>query len=185
MKTSKLPIILCAIFLTIPTFAHDSNSCSPAGVWYGGSDYKYLLTITPLTENTFALQYEADFANSTFGYSAWTSWRGQLKRQANNRYDGQVISLYTTSSELPPPETSYELDAVRESVHFVDCDNIKATIYFFSAYLDLGKIPFVDTPDFSYLPLGETIIETYRRVPTQCKVCDSFGAPSLRARNKR
>ncbi len=77
-----------------------------------------------------------------------------------------MISLYTTSSELPPPETSY--DAVRESVHFVDCDNIKATIYFFSAYLDLGKIPFVDTPDFSYLPPGETIIETYRHVPTQC-----------------
>ncbi len=106
MKTSKFLFVLCFALLAIPAFAHDSNACSPVGVWYGGSDYKYLLTITPLADNTFALQYEAGFSNSTFGYSAWTSWRGQLKKQGFNHYVGQVISLYTTSSELPPPETS-------------------------------------------------------------------------------
>ena len=184
MKISKLLFILCFVFLAIPAFAN-GNTCSPVGVWYGGSDYKYLLTITPLSENTFALQYEADFANSTFGYSAWTSWRGQLKRLSNGRYVGQVISLYTTSSELPPAETSYEVDAVREAVKFVDCDNLKATIDFFGAYLDLSKTPFVDVPDFSYLLPGEIIIETYHRVPTHCTVCDSFGAKSLRSRNTR
>ena len=74
---------------------------------------------------------------------------------------------------------------VRESVEFVDCDNLKATIYFFGAYLDLGKVPFIDAPDFSYLPPGENIIETYRRVPSNCLVCDSVGTPAVSAWKKR
>jgi hypothetical protein len=184
MKTGMGLLILLCVFLSMPGFARDSNTCSPTGVWYGGSDYKYMLTITPLTEDTFAIQYEAVFANSSFGYNAWTSWQEQLKQQKDGHYTAQAISLYTTSSELPPPENSYELDAIREKVEFTDCDNLKATIYFFGAYLDLVKLPFVDAPDFGYLSPGETIIETYHRVPTKCMVCDSFSVPSLRMRNK-
>lgn len=81
MKTGMGLLILLCVFLSMAGFARDSNTCSPTGVWYGGSDYKYMLTITPLTEDTFAIQYEAVFANSSFGYNAWTSWQGQLKQQ--------------------------------------------------------------------------------------------------------
>lgn len=184
MKATRLLLIILGLFVSISSFAHDTKSCSPTGVWYGGSDYKYLLTITPITEDRFTIRYEPVFANATFGYSAWTSWPGELKRQRNGHYVGQIVSMYTISSELPPPETSYELDAVRESVEFIDCDNLKATIYFFGAYLDLSKVPFRDAPDFSYLAPGETAVETYRRVPTNCTVCDSFTTPSLTARMK-
>ena len=91
MKTSKLLLILCFALLQSPPFAHDSNAGSSVGVWYGGSDAKYLL----------------------------------------------------------------------------------------------NKTPFIDAPDFSYLLPGGSTIETYRRAPTHCEVCDTFRAPSLRSRNKR
>src|SRR5437660_5801808 len=131
----------CCVLLSIPSFASQSaKACSPAGVWFGGSDYKYMMTVRPVTGDKFAIRYEADFANNAFGYMAWTSWSGELKRQNNGRYIAQIISMYTTSTELPPPDSSYELDAVRESLELTDCDNIKATIYFFSGYLDLNKV---------------------------------------------
>ena len=165
--------------------AQSSNACVPTGVWYGGSDFKYMLTITPLTQDTYAIRYEPVFANGSFGYNAWTAWSGELKKQKNGRYVGQVMSVYTTSTELPPPDTSYEMDGVRETVEFTNCDNLKATIYFFSGYLDLGKVPFIDAPDFSYLGPGETIIETYRRMPTACTVGGAPVSPTLKTRVKR
>lgn len=184
MKAAKFLIILCCLFPSITSFAQGSKACSPTGVWYGGSDYKYMLTITPLTGDKFTIRYEAVYSNNTFGYTAWTSWPGELHKQKNGRFVGQAISMYTTSSELPPSETSYELDAIRESVEFLDCDNIKSTIFFFGAYLDLSKVPFVDAPDFSYLPPGETITENYHRMPTTCTVCDASTAPALTTRRK-
>jgi len=184
MKTCKLLLLLGFVFSSVWSLAQTSNACSPVGTWYGGSDYKYMMTITPTTGDKYAIRYEAVFANGLFGYNAWTSWSGELKKQKNGRYSAQIISMYTTSTELPPPGTSYEMDAVRETMEFASCDNLQATIYFFSAYLDLSKVPFIDLPDFSYLGPGETIIETYRRMPVNCIVCSSATAPTSQLRSR-
>lgn len=189
MRFDRLLLILGCVLFSLSGFAQGPKACSPVGVWYGGSDYKYMLVITPIEDGEFAIRYEPVFANSSLGYATWTTWSGQLKKIRHNRYAGQVISMYTTSSVLPAPEGSYEIDAVAESVEFVDCNNIKARIHFFGAYFDQTKVPFLDQPDASYLPPEGSMLESYRRVPTKCTVCDSFhgpsGTPAFSDRRKR
>ena len=159
MSRIKLLIICCCALLVIPSFAQTPNNCSRIGTWYGGSDYKYLMTITPITGEGFAVRHEAVYDNAVWGYKAWTSWSGELSRLKNGRYAGQSISLYTTSPDPQPPPSSFELDAVRFWDEFVDCNTIKLTIDFYVAYFDLNRIPFVDSPDLSYLPPGGTIVK--------------------------
>ena len=164
--------MLCCAFLGTSAFADNLATCSPIGVWYGGSDYKWLLTITPIGGVSYAMRYEGDFSNSAFGYKAWTSVSGRLTKQKNGQYVGQMIMMLTTSAKTPPPVKSYELDAARESMEFVDCNNIKSTISFYGGYKDPNKVPYIDTPDISFLTPGQTIVETYRRMPNTCTVCD-------------
>ena len=191
MRTITLAAFVLVLFLSISSASQTARSCSPVGVWYGGSDYPYMLTITPVASatgpiwgETFAIRYEAVYDNSSFGYRAWTSWSGQLSRLKNGRYVGQAIARLTTSSELPPPSNTLELDAVRMWDRFIDCNTIQSTIDFFGAYLDTNKVPFVDPPDINYLPPGG-IVEVYHRVPTACSACSLTGAsasPLLRKR---
>ncbi len=90
--------------------------------------------------------------------------------------------MYTTSSAFPPTPDSYELDAVRGLLSFTDCENIQFTYDFYGVYFDLNKVPFVDPPDINVDPSG--ILETYRRMPTTCAVCDSNTAPNLTFQRK-
>lgn len=183
MNKTMLLIICCAL-LVIPSLAQNSNSCSPTGTWYGGSDYKYLVTITPITGQRFAIRYEAVYSNAAFGYAAWTSWSGELVRVKNKRYVAQAISMYTTSPDLQPPPNSFELDGVRGWAEFTGCDNLKFDYDFYGAYFDLNKIPFVDPPDLNYLPPGG-IIETYRRMPITCPACSLALSPTTQLRQRR
>lgn len=182
MKIGKLLWILCCAFLSIPSFAGNSPACSPAGTWYGGSDVKYLLTITPITGEIFAARAEVVLDIAAVGLPAWTSWSGQFRRVTGGRYVGQYISMYTSSSEVPPPENSYELDAVRGWMEFTDCDNIRIAYDFYGLYFDLNKVPYIDPPDVSVDVSG--LVETYHRVPTVCKVCDTSSAPTAAGRKK-
>jgi hypothetical protein len=186
--------------VTTYSFAAATKECSPVGVWYGGSDFKYMLTIippnthvnhivgkgTPATEDTFLIRYEAVYPNAAWGYEAWTSWSGQLVRNKDGRrYLGQSISRYTTSPEAQPPSGSFELDAVRNWNEFVNCDTIRSTIDFFGAYFDLNRVPFVDAPDLNYLPPEGKIIETCHRMPTKCPACSTSIASSASVQRKR
>jgi hypothetical protein len=183
MNTCKLFLIVCCLFMSISSFAQSLPACSPTGTWYGGSDYKYISTITPITGQTFAITSDPVFDNASFGYKAWTPWSGELIRISAKRYVTQVVGMFTNSSELPPPANSYELDAARAWVEFTDCDHLQFSYDFFGAYFDLNKVPFVDPPDLNYLPPGG-IVETYQRMPMTCPAC-SLGAATAVQRPKR
>jgi hypothetical protein len=172
--------------MMIPALAQsapNTNACSPVGTWYGGSDYKYVSTITPITGATFAITSDPVFDNSSFGYKGWTSWSGQLLKTTAKGYVAQVIGMFTTSSELPPPPNSYEIDGARAHMEFIDCDTIQFAYDFFGAYFDLNKVPFVDPPDLNYLPPGG-IVETYHRMSSTCPACSLPAAPTKLLRQK-
>ena len=177
-------LIICCLLLVLPSFAQDSPSCSLAGIWYGGSDYKYISTITPISGQRFAITSDPVFDNASFGYKAWTPWSGEIIRTTARRYVAQVIGMFTNSSELPPPANSYELDGARAWVEFTDCDHLQFSYDFFGAYFDLSKVPFVDPPDLNYLPPGG-IVETYQRMPSICPACSLAAAPSSQLRPRR
>ena len=183
MNKTRL-LIICCVLLALPSFAQNSPACSLAGTWYGGSDYKYISTITPITGETFAITSDPVFDNASFGYKAWTSWSGKIIRTIARRYVTQVIGMFTTSSELPPPVNSYEMDGARAWVEFIDCDNLQFSYDFFGAYFDLNKVPFVDPPDLNYLPPGG-IVETYHRMPVTCPACSLPAAPTRQLRPRR
>lgn len=193
MIRAKLFLICCCCAgLAIPGFAQNSSAsdlaqntraCSPIGTWYGGGDYKYVLTIAPNGNGTFAMRGEGAFDNAALGYKGWTSFSSQFLKLKDGRYLGHGIGMFTTSSELPPPLNSVELDGIRAWMEFSDCDNIKVKYDFFGAYFDLTKIPFVDPPDLSYLPPGG-ILETYHRMPTKCDACGASFLPTAQLRQK-
>ena len=186
MKKTTLLIICCA-FLVVSGFAQNlqgPNNCSPVGTWYGGSDVKYVLTITPAAGERFSVKAEVVLDMATIGVLGWTSWSGEFGKVSAGSYVGQYISMYTSSSEVPPPPSAYELDAVRGWMRFIDCNNIKITYDFYGLYFDLNKIPYVDPPDLSVDPSG--ILETYHRMPTTCPTCGSIASvPMTQLRQKR
>lgn len=178
-RSTEFVLIICCVLFSVATVAQTTAVsslspalCSPAGTWYGGSDVKYLLTIAPTGPNTFSVRAEVLLALGDLGLPAWTSWSGEFKKSKPGLFVGQYISLYTTSSEVPPPPDSYELDAVRAYLKFSDCDNINITYDFYGVYFDLAKVPFLEVPDISVDTTGMS--ETYRRMPTSCTVCGSL-----------
>ena len=168
-------LLVFVLLLSIPCVAQDSvlhntASCSPVGTWYGGSDVKYLMTITPITDETFAVRFEAVLAIGSVGEGAWTTWSGQFRKVKSGFYVGHYMSMYTTSTEVPPPSTSYEVDAVRSWMTFKNCDDITISYDYYGVYFDLAKIPFVDPPDMPVDVGG--LVESYHRMPTNCTDCD-------------
>ncbi len=169
-------VFLAALFVVmiVPAFAQNLSSCSIVGTWYGGSEYKYLITYTPINGGRFSISGTADFSWEPFGFKVATSFQGELDKLSDGRYLGQIIQLYTTSSDVPPPENSDGLNAARLWLEFTgDCNHMTQTIDFFAAYFDLNKLPFVDLPDYYYLPPGGKIIETYTRMPMTCPACNN------------
>ncbi len=183
MKISKLLLILGCVLLSIPSVAGNSASCSATGTWYGGSDVKYLMTITPITGERFTVTSQPLLAIASLGLPAWTGWSGEFRRISTNRYVGHYTSLYTTSSQVPPPADSYELDAVRGWMEFADCNTIRITYDFYGLYFDLNKAPFIDLPDISVDASG--ILETFRRMPTNCTVCNQTISATATSGKKR
>lgn len=184
---NKILLVICCVLICIPSLAKDPrnhDNCSPVGTWYGGSDYKYLITIVPSTGNHFAISSEAVYSQAAWGYTAWTSWSGELVKLNDGRYLAQEISMYTNNTEMQPPPNAFELDAVRGWMEFIDCGTIKFSYDFFGAYFDLNREPFIDPPDVNYLPPGG-ISETYSRMPTKCPVCGLAAASAKQARQVR
>ncbi|HVO60001.1 MAG TPA: hypothetical protein VMT53_03650 [Terriglobales bacterium] len=184
-KTALL--ILVSTLLVIPTLAQtppSASNCSPAGSWYGGSDVKYLLTVVPLTGETFAITAQPIFdVTDLGGYKALTAWSGEFRKISRSAYLGQYISLYTTSSEVPPPPESMELDGVRGVLTFTNCDNIKIAYDRYLIYFDVNKVVFVDVPDLNIDVTG--VVEYYRRMPMVCPACSFRATHTSQAIHKR
>ena len=176
-------VLLIVLVMGGICLAHSLPGCSPVGTWYGGSDTKYLLTVTPITGERFAVRAEAVMDVASVGDPAWTSWSGQFLRVAPNRYVGQYISMYTTSMDVPPPPESYELDGVRGYLSFTDCDNVKINYERYLIYFDLTKVAFVDAPDLMF-DITE-LVENYRRMPMTCPACTEFAMPANHMRQKK
>jgi hypothetical protein len=146
------------------------KSCSIAGTWYGGGDYKYIVVITPTVDWKYAIRGEGAYSNAAFGYTGWTAFMGEVVQTGARRFSVQEIAVLTTSDAIVPPEDSIELDVVHATFELTGCDTFTASYDLFGAYFDLAKTPFVDPVDLSYLP-PEGIHETYRRMPDKCPIC--------------
>ncbi len=177
-------LLLCLIVMVLPCLAQSPGmaSCSPAGTWYGGSEVKYLFTITPITGERFAIRAEILGDVASAGIPAWTSWSGQLIKVGPNRYQGQYISMYTSSPGFPPAQDSFEVDGVRGYLSFIDCDNMKIEYDFYLVYFDMSKIVFVDQADITMNISGS--VETYRRVPMTCPACNAALATTQRHKRR-
>ena len=182
MIRTTLLIMVCAL-LAMPSLAQ-TPACSPLGTWYGGGDYKYIITITANGNGTFAMRGESAYSLAAFGYTAGTSISSQLRSVGPRKYVGYGIGIFTTSPDLQPPQDSYELDAIRGWAELTDCNNLAFNYDFYGAYFDLSKVPFIDPPDVNYLPPGG-IQETYRRMPTKCPACDLTSLPTTRPQPRR
>jgi len=187
VNRTTLLLIVCFPLLVIPSFGQNLqnyNNCSPAGVWYGGGELRYVITLTPISETRFAMRGEGAYSQAAWGYTGWTSFSGELIKRKDGRYVGQEIAIYTTSPEMQPPLNSIEVDGVRGWMKFIDCDSVQFSYDFYGAYFDLNKVPFVDPPDVNYLPPGG-ISETYRRIPTRCPACSFVGVSAAPAQQRR
>ena len=168
-------LIICCALLVLPSFAQNlqnHNSCSPVGTWYGGSDLKYVLVITPIAGNRFAIRGDAVFFQPAFGYQVWSPWSGELEKLRNGQYIAQEIAMYTTSTQVPPPPDSFQLGAVHGRMEFIDCNTLQFKSDFFGFYFGLNKIPFFDPLDLNLLPPGG-LTETYLRMPRKCPACNA------------
>ena len=99
MNKAMVIIVSCAL-LVIPSLAQNVlnlNNCSPVGTWYGGSDVKYQLIITPITGERFAIWGTVVAAIGNLGYPGWSPWAGEMTKTKSGRYVFQEIALYTTA----------------------------------------------------------------------------------------
>jgi hypothetical protein len=146
------------------------NDCTPAGVWYGGSDAsaKYILAITPGRAGHFNMTASQGF---TSRLPHITPWVGELIKTAKG-WEAVEIALTNNDTTPPPAGANPDLRAVRETVKFDGCDKLLVTINFYALY-NWGSVPFADEPAAYLLGPGETEAEIYSRVPTTCKVCQS------------
>lgn len=176
-----LAVLSVLLVLAIPAFASDADRpieetatpCSLAGAWYGGSDptFPYAWTMNPINGNSLTTYAEIAAVGSTFGYAELYPWHGVAQRTAAGTWEwwGYCFALLQPelAEELGVDPTLPEFDIVHAVIEFVDCNTITSTIDVFGWYYNFkfDRTPFVDPVDFSALGEGETLVETYHRLP--------------------
>jgi len=154
--------------LAVPGLARaDGGPCSPAGIWYGSAEgtAKYLLAIVPLTGNTYSVRMEGAYTLEEYGYVRETTYYGTMEKIGNRTYRVRVMELLVLNDTgVPPADASLETDISGAIFEMNGCDDITYTIYLFAAYFGWGFEPFVDEPHAHFLPPGETIVGTLRRM---------------------
>jgi hypothetical protein len=162
--------VLVSLALAAPVAA-DSDSCSFAGTWYGGSaGAKYLMTIVPKGGNSYSVTAEGAYTLAALGVVVNTSYSGEMVKVGPKRYEARLITLLTYQTTPPPTAGgALEIDAARAFMELTGCNEMTSTIDYFVGYWGWGKEPFVDEPDIDLLVElngGEPLIETYRRIST-------------------
>jgi len=181
----RIKSALMGSFLLLGVAAHGfaqqgaGNSCTPAGVWYGGSVVAYKLTVVPLVPaGHYTVIFEGMYTNSAMK----TTYSGQVEKKGDV-YEGSLLALTTQNPAFltsPPPNEMPDLVAAWMSLRMDDCNNMTNTMPFLGLYGGAGiwqpggpvwlngKKPMIDPPDFDlldFLTEGHPAVERYRRLP--------------------
>jgi hypothetical protein len=185
MRTSSAIFVALLLVLASPIFAQEVVSSAPpngtarcelTGTWYGGSsaEIPYLATFSPSTGGRYTAQFQLVYTPADIGYKTWTTWTGEALRTTGGEYDVYAISYWIMTPEYAAENgfdtSTPELDMVRSHVKFTDCDTMTNEIDLLTAHIPFDPAvdkPFTGPYDFE-LPAGETIVETYQRMPTTC-----------------
>jgi hypothetical protein len=179
MQRKIAAILLLVLFgALLPCFAKTPSKCeyfNPAGTWFGGADFKYLMTITG-SSGSMTVQMQAAYDNFSFGPVAWTGWSGTIRRSSTESgvYNLRAVSVYIFSKPpgadpySPPSSDQMDMDILQGELEVVDCNTMKHTVNLYGAYLPLTDDvqPFVTPVNFDYMPASGVLVETYRRIPT-------------------
>jgi len=162
MQIRKL--LLLGVLLSSAALSAMAQECSPAGTWYGGSDFKYLITIIPTSGNHFTVIYDPTYTLDLYGFPYNTKYTGEMIRKGNNLKVNAMNIFNMDSTILPPDVTKLNIWAITQTGKLIDCDTLEITDVFAGGYYwTSNKVPLKDTPDY---PLPVTGVETYNRLPS-------------------
>lgn len=176
MRIFKLIVALSLIAIPLAAQPNDVAGCQFAGTWYGGSgpDAPYLLTVEPAHGGRYGVTFQwagSSTIAATFGYERWTTWSGEAVKTAPGEYEVTIISYWMFIHEFAVAngidDSKPELDMGHAIVRFVDCDRVDVEIDMFAGFIAFDpavRTPFVGPYDWE-LPEGETLLETYQRMP--------------------
>jgi hypothetical protein len=140
------------------------SDCNLAGTWYGGSDFKYLLTIIPTADNRYSVIYDPTYTLDLFGFPYNTKYTGELIRKGKTLHLNAMNILNMDSTLVPPDVSKLHIWAIRQTGKLTDCDTLNMTDVFAGGYYwTSNKVPLKDPPDY---PLPDTGLETYHRLPS-------------------
>lgn len=169
-RTTLSLVLMFALTSVAPSLVQaKSQDCSPAGIWYGSADAegteKYVMTIIPLSGNTYSLRWEGAYTLESFGYVRETTFHGKMVKVGPRswRFRGMALLVWGDTN-VPPADSALETDVSAGIMELHTCDEMTYTIDLFAWYLGWGFEPFVDEPDDYLFPPGETIVGTMRRM---------------------
>ena len=187
----KLLLMIIFVSVAVPCLAQGYGSaCDLSGTWIGGSDPSvpiYKLTFVPVAAGQYSAMGQF-IPNIGLYYSNYT---GQVRKDGPKTYSGNMVASFeinqssiefyaTLGIDLTLNDT--EVDGVHDTFVLLDCNTLQGTIDWFGWYLPITneKIPFVTQPEVEFIRDfngGVSIIETYRRVPSDnCPACSSGGS---------
>ena len=170
----KLILLAAALALSSVTSGESSApSCNLEGTWFGGSaDAKFLLTITQTPGGDYTISFGPAFSMADMGLVVATACNGSITKTPGKDYEVFAIVMANRTPGHPAP--TVDVMGVHGFVRVIDCNTIRIDYDFYGGYLadsiwTLGKMPFLDIPD--YVPNPPPFSETYRRMPTTCAQC--------------
>ncbi|HET7209254.1 MAG TPA: hypothetical protein VFI95_21940 [Terriglobales bacterium] len=140
------------------------DDCNLAGTWYGGSDFKYQLTIIPAGDNRYAVIYDPVYTLDLYNFPYNTKYTGVMVRK-DRKLTLKAMSILNMDNRLVPPNVSnLNIWAIQQSGNLVNCNTLELVDVFAGGYFwTSDKIPLKDTADY---PLPATATETYHRLPS-------------------
>jgi hypothetical protein len=137
--------------------------CNPVGTWYGGSEFIYLLTITPTADNRYSVTYDPTYSLGLFGFPYNTKYTGELIRKGTKLRLNAMGILNMDNTLVPPDVSKLHIWAFSQTGGFIDCETLQLTDVFVGGYYwTSNKVPLKDAPD--YFPVPTPIVETYHRL---------------------
>jgi hypothetical protein len=140
------------------------DDCNLAGTWYGGSDFKYQLTIIPTGNNRYVVTYDPVYTLDLYGFPYNTKYTGVLLRK-DRKLTLNAMSILNMENTLVPPDGSkLNIWAIQQSGEIVNCNTLELVDIFGGGYYwTSDKVPLKDPPDYT---LPATAPETYHRLPS-------------------